>query len=99
TIEPQIYDEGDQIYDSVYLIPVFYHSLGPESKIYRTITRFLLKQLYIDLVHIRLFSELFRSSTIDGCRCGYACELRELPHPQDCYQLESDEKSFCLNFI
>ncbi|CAF4179392.1 unnamed protein product [Rotaria magnacalcarata] len=30
TIEPQIYDEGDQIYDSVYLIPVFYHSLGPE---------------------------------------------------------------------
>ncbi|CAF4492048.1 unnamed protein product [Rotaria socialis] len=30
TIEPQIYDEGDRIYDPVYLIPAFYHSLGPE---------------------------------------------------------------------
>ncbi|CAF3417994.1 unnamed protein product [Rotaria sp. Silwood2] len=29
TIEPQIYEEGDQIYDPIYLIPVFYHSLGP----------------------------------------------------------------------
>ncbi|CAF3905061.1 unnamed protein product [Rotaria sordida] len=156
TIEPQIYEEGDQIYDPVYLIPVFYHSLGPEcvvkcqqfvekhclayclmalgsrcgllravvynclarfeqhlisqrfyckeqiltmltllkqsikkpnlklapivslflsklvdlfthpeSKLYRTITRFLLKQPYIDLVHIPLFSDLFHSSTIE----------------------------------
>ncbi|CAF4048709.1 unnamed protein product, partial [Rotaria sp. Silwood1] len=32
-IEPQIYEEGDQIYDPVYLIPVFYHSLGPGKMI------------------------------------------------------------------
>ena len=36
-----------------------------ESKIYRTITRFLLKQPYIDLVHIPLFGELFHSSSIE----------------------------------
>ncbi|CAF4873040.1 unnamed protein product [Rotaria magnacalcarata] len=156
TIEPNVYQDGDQIYDPVYLIPVFYHSLGPEcvvkcqqfvekhclayclmalssrcgllravvynclarfeqhlvsqrfyckeqlltmftllkqsikksnlklapivalflsklvdlfthpeSKIYRTITRFLLKQPYIDLVHIPLFGELFHSSTVE----------------------------------
>ncbi|CAF3637003.1 unnamed protein product [Rotaria socialis] len=156
TIEPKVYQDGDQIYDPVYLIPVFYHSLGPgcvvkcqqfvekhclayclmalssrcgllravvynclarfeqhlisqrfyckeqlltmftllkqsikksnlklapivalflsklvdlfthpESKIYRTITRFLLKQPYIDLVHIPLFGELFHSSTVE----------------------------------
>ncbi|CAF4035038.1 unnamed protein product, partial [Rotaria sp. Silwood2] len=29
TIEPQIYEEDDQIYDPVYLITVFYHSFGP----------------------------------------------------------------------
>ncbi|CAF2861111.1 unnamed protein product [Rotaria sp. Silwood2] len=28
-IEPQAYEEGDQIYDPVYLTPVFYHSLRP----------------------------------------------------------------------
>jgi hypothetical protein len=30
TIEPNVYDEGDQIYDPSYLIPVFYHSFGSE---------------------------------------------------------------------
>lgn len=34
---------------------------------YRTITRFLLKQPYIDLVHIPLFGELFHSSSIEVC--------------------------------
>lgn len=36
-----------------------------ESKIYRTITRFLLKQPFIDLVHIPLFTDLFHSSSIE----------------------------------
>ncbi|CAF0988647.1 unnamed protein product [Adineta ricciae] len=154
TVEASVFEEGDQIYDPAYLIPVFYHSLGPEnvvkcqqfveknclayclmalssrcgllravvynclarfeqhlvtqrfhckeqiltmftllkqsikksnlklapivalflsklinlfthpeSKMYRTITRFLLKQPYIDLVHIPLFGELFHSAS------------------------------------
>ncbi|UJR08114.1 hypothetical protein I4U23_012391 [Adineta vaga] len=44
------------------LVDLFTH---PESKMYRTITRFLLKQPYIDLVHIPLFGELFHSASID----------------------------------
>ena len=45
--------------------PVARGSNGSKSKIYRTITRFLLKQPYIDLVHIPLFGELCYSSNID----------------------------------
>ncbi|CAF4371760.1 unnamed protein product, partial [Adineta steineri] len=44
------------------LVDLFTH---PESKMYRTITRFLLKQPYIDLVHIPLFGELFHSSSTE----------------------------------
>ena len=38
-----------------------------ESKLYRTITRFLLKQPYIDLIHVPLFADLFHSSSIEVC--------------------------------
>ncbi|CAF1319100.1 unnamed protein product, partial [Didymodactylos carnosus] len=37
----------------------------PESKFYRRISRYLLKQSYIDLVHVPLFAELFHSLTME----------------------------------